>query len=75
MPRRSPDVYKRQGSGSAAVSYKGRESGNNHDEGHAHAYTSQCQCSVFRDMSNIDTVHNIVQHVDDLGCNCGQGEL
>ena len=26
-------------------------------------------------MSNIDTVHNIVQHVDDLGCNCGQGEL
>ena len=71
----SPFPIKIEALGAPPFPTKGRESGNNHDEGHAHAYTSQCQCSVFRDMSNIDTVHNIVQHVDDLGCNCGQGEL
>lgn len=53
--------------GSAAAADQSGKCGDNHDQGHTDAYASQCHGAGVRNVTDIDPVNDIVEHVDDLG--------
>ena len=56
-------------SGCSTITNQCRKSGNDHNKGHTYTNTCQCQRAAARNVSNINTVNNIIKHIDHLRCN------
>ena len=59
----------------AAHTSKGGKSGDQHKDGEGDAQTGEGSAAYLWDVTNIDAVHNVVEHVDELGGHCGQGQF
>lgn len=51
------------------VSDKGSECRYDHDQWHTNTYAGQCKSTYIWNVTNVDTVYDIVKHVDHLCCN------
>ena len=56
------------------MSHQAGEGGHDHDEGHADAHAGEGQSALTGDVSDVDPVHDVVEHVDDLRAHGGQGQ-
>ena len=61
--------------GSAAHAYQGSKGGNRHDNREGDAHACKRMGAFAGQMADIHTVHHVIQHVDDLGCNGRQSQL
>ena len=52
--------------GCATVRHKSRKCRHDHNKRHADAHTGERHGSLLRDMPNINPVHNIIHHIDEL---------
>ena len=57
------------------VSGEGGEGGHQGDDGEGDAHTGEGDAAHLRDMSDVDAVHDVVQHIDELGRHRGYGQL
>ena len=62
------------GPGGAAGGHQGGEGGDDEDHRHADAETRQGQVAVRRHVADVDPVHDVVEHVYDLGRHRGDGQ-
>lgn len=68
--RRVIFTHKDAGSGSASVSDKSSEGRYDHNKRHTDTYTGKGKSTLSGNMTNIDTIDDIVEHIDEL---CGNG--
>ena len=68
--RRVIFTHKDAGSGSASVSDKSSEGRYDHNKRHTYTYTGKGKRTLSGNMTNIDTIDDIVEHIDEL---CGNG--
>ena len=54
---------------------EGGEGRDEHEDGEGDAKAGEGGTAHLRDVADVDTVHNVVQHVDELGRHRGQGQL
>ena len=47
--------------------------GDDHDDGHTDSHTGKCQAAFPRDVADVNTVYNVIKHVDELGDHCWNG--
>ena len=66
--------HKDAGSGSAAISNKGGKRGYYHNKWHTDAYTGKSKSTISGNVANVDTVYNVVEHVNELCGYCGKCE-
>ena len=50
-----------------------RKCGDDHDDGHTDSHTGKCQAAFPRDVADVNTVYNVIKHVDELGDHCWNG--
>ena len=62
------------GTGRAAGGDQSREGRDDHDEGHTDPHAGQSQVPVPRHMADVDAVHYVVEHIDELGDHRGEGQ-
>ena len=60
--------------GGPAITHQRRESGDNHDQRHADSHSRQSGGSNSRNMPDVNSVHNIVEHVNQLRRHRGQSQ-
>ena len=53
--------------GRAAGGHEGRKGGDDQDQRHTHTHAGQGETAVHRHMADIDPIHDIIQHIDQLG--------
>ena len=70
-----PLAHKNGGPRRAAEAHEGGEGGDDHDKRHADAHAGQRHRAHIRNVADINAVHDVVQHVDDLRRYGGQGQL
>ena len=63
------------GTGRTAGGHQCRKGGDDHDEGHAHAHAGEGQASVAGHVTNVDAVHDVVEHIYQLGRHRGDRQL
>ena len=62
-------------SGRTAGGHQRRKRGNDEDQRQADAHAGQRQIAVAGDMADVDAVYNVVQHIYQLGDDCGDCQL
>ena len=67
VPRTQADGGQR----GAALSGEGGKGGDEHDDGEGHPHSGEGDVAYLGDVADIDAVHNVIQHVDDLGRHSG----
>ena len=60
------------GAGRAAVAHQGGEGGDDHDQRQADAHAGQGQGAVLGNVADVDAIHDVVQHIDQLGGHGGK---
>ena len=73
--RRVIFTHKDAGSGSASVSDKSSKGRYDHNKRHTDTYTGKGKSTLSGNMTNIDTIDDIVEHIDELCSNCGKCKL
>lgn len=63
------------GTGRTSAPHQSRECGDDHQNWHADSQTSECQRTLPRDMSDIDAIDDVIQHVDHLRGHRRYGEM
>ena len=71
----SPGTQLDGGQGRAALSGKGGEGGHQSDDRKCNAHAGEGGAAHLRDVSNVDAVHDVIQHIDELGRHRGYGQL
>ena len=62
------------GPGGAAGGHQRREGGDDEDHRHADAEARQGQVAAHGHVADVDAVHDVIEHVHDLGRHCGDGQ-
>ncbi len=63
------------GPGRAARPHQGGEGGNQHDDREAQPHAGEGQAAVLRHMTDVNAVHDVVEHIDKLGHHGGDSQL
>ena len=63
------------GQRSASLPGKGGKGGHQRNDGKGHPHPGQCQVPHLGDVADVDAVHDVVQHVDELGGHRWYGQL
>ena len=72
---RIPLSHEYGGARRAAVTGKGGESRDDHNQRHTYSYARQRGCAHTGYVADIDSVHNIVEHIDNLRGHCRKRQL
>ena len=62
-------------SGAPPLPGKGCKGGHQRNDGKGHPHPGQCQVPHLGDVADVDAVHDVVQHVDELGGHRWYGQL